>query len=143
MSSRRLVRSGTVRHAEGGCTSVEVSVPCTACRSGCCPGAGRERLINLNEHRSRSLRLGNPGDRVEISVAAGGLSAICVRLFGPAIAVFAGVALSAVSGPAAVVAVALSLIPALLLGRRLAIGRLALLDVRVRPTDGKQCSDPY
>ena len=81
MTTRWLSRNGTVLASEAGCTSIEVSVPCTSCRIGCA-ARSRAQPLEFSVSESQDLRF---GEQVEVSVSAHAVTGLCARLFGPAI----------------------------------------------------------
>lgn len=77
MTPRRLIRTATVGQASHGCTTIQVSVPCSSCRVGYCRGQS-----------ASEMRLDTPvdvpiGEPVELSISASGLKQVTGWLFGP------------------------------------------------------------
>lgn len=79
--SPRLNRTGTVLEVSDGCTSIEVSVPCSTCRLGCAGARSGARRLELTHGRTVSGL--HPGDPVRLSVDASGLAKSSAMLFAP------------------------------------------------------------
>jgi len=131
-TARRLSRSGTVHRVSAGCTTIRVSVPCTSCRVGYCRG------LSSNEFSVIASDNIGSGDRVDISISAPALNRLAIWLFGPTLAWFALLAALPAMAPVAQLNMAAfasvgvaGVIGTLLLGRRLASARLAILDLRL------------
>ncbi|HEY5646625.1 MAG TPA: SoxR reducing system RseC family protein [Pseudomonadales bacterium] len=135
-STVRLLRVGTVRDVDDGCTSIEVSVPCATCRLGCAASGSGGRQVRLSSaHAPAGVAA---GETVRLSVAASGLAKSSLMLFGPApacVLLLAAVPVDGVGMPAAAFGAMLAV--SLLLGRLLVRGHgdspdraAALLDIR-------------
>jgi hypothetical protein len=133
MNPRRLLRTGTVGQTAHGCTTIEVSVPCSACRVGYCRG-----------RRASEMRLDTPvnvaiGKPVELSISAPGLNQVSGWLFGPTLVwVLLLAQVSAAVSPARLHPVVfgcigfLGVIGTLWLGRYIGGACLSKLDLRFR-----------
>jgi len=134
----RLIRAGTVRDVRGGCTSIEVSVPCSTCRLGCTGARHRTGRLELPERSHTDvLQLGDP---VRITVDASGLTRASVLLFGPVLAWALCGAMLQVTSWAGTAGIGVGLAVSLMLGWRLVHGTRGgarhLLDVRAEIADG-------
>jgi len=134
----RLIRAGTVRDVRGGCTSIEVSVPCSTCRLGCTGARHLKGRLQLPERpNAADLRLGDP---VMITVDASGLTRASLLLFGPVVVWALCAAALPVAGWAGATGIGAGLALSLMVGWQLVHGRRDragnLLDVRAEVAEG-------
>lgn len=130
MNGRRLIRSGTVSRVGDGCALIDVSVPCTCCRVGCCGARPWSGAASIEIENVGHATIGR-GAEVALSISAGALARSSVRLFGPAIAWALCFALLAPAGwPAAIVG-GVGLALALASGRALAVRSTDNLGIEV------------
>ncbi|MGE0625453.1 MAG: hypothetical protein AB7I04_20035 [Pseudomonadales bacterium] len=123
-----------MRETAAGCTSIDVSVPCSTCRLGCTAARTGARALLLPARQVSGDP--GPGDRVLITADASDLTWRSSMLFGPVL----GWALCAALLPAAswvgAAATGAGLAVSLLIGHRLVRGGRRPLDVRAEVGHG-------